>query len=332
MEIEAKLIEQISRFVAFVHYNDGRHFGYISFRDSAGFLGREEEYKTRIAEEARKELDIKSWSESWIGTGKIANCVKRAMNKSDNLVNKYSRIKFLNQLDPKHSDYRQEAERVLYDVYRSPLCDEATAFAEAVETFGAKYDTIAFLFYIKDDSRFLPISPEHFDKSFCCLGIDLKTSRCCSWDNYQSFVSYIQEIREVMQDMLPILGTVRLIDAHSFVWIIQQNRFISWLPDNSWNVQIEQAAEEYIQKKITGSGGRRTITTNAFVRSANVVKETRKRANGVCQYCNQPAPFLDKKGTPYLEVHHIVWLSLGGEDSTYGCALPKLSHKNARFR
>ena len=315
MMIDTKLIEQIFRFVAFIHDKDG-HSGYISFRDSAGFLGREEDYKSRIAEEARKELDFKNWNESWIGTGKIANCVKRAMNKSDNLVNMYSRIKFLNQLNPEHSDYRQEAERVLYDVYRSPLCDEATAFTEAVETFGAKYDTIAFLFYIKDDSRFLPISPEHFDKSFCCLGIDFKTSHRCSWDNYQSFVSYIQEIRDVMQDTLPILGTVRLIDAHSFVWIIQQNRFISWPLDSKRNAEIEQAAEEYIQKKITGSGGRRTLTTNAFVRSANVVKETRKRANGVCQYCNQPAPFNDKNGVPYLEVHHVVWLSRGGEDST----------------
>ena len=47
-----------------------------------------------------------------------------------------------------------------------------------------------------------------------------------------------------------------------------------------------------------------------------MVKETRKRANGICQFCNQPAPFIDKKGNPYLEVHHIVWLSHGGEDST----------------
>lgn len=36
-----------------------------------------------------------------------------------------------------------------------------TAFANAVDVFGAKYDTIAFLFFIKVDSRFLPISAGH---------------------------------------------------------------------------------------------------------------------------------------------------------------------------
>ena len=28
-----------------------------------------------------------------------------------------------------------------------------------------------------------------------------------------------------------------------------------------------------------------------------------------------PAPFSDKNGEPYLESHHVEWLSKGGEDS-----------------
>ena len=47
-----------------------------------------------------------------------------------------------------------------------------------------------------------------------------------------------------------------------------------------------------------------------------MVRETKKRAHGICQYCKQPAPFTDTKGNPYLEVHHLVWLSRGGDDST----------------
>ncbi len=35
---------------------------------------------------------------------------------------------------------------------------------------------------------------------------------------------------------------------------------------------------------------------------------------GVCQLCNQPAPFSTRNGEPYLETHHIHWLSKGGED------------------
>ncbi|MDE5908257.1 MAG: HNH endonuclease [Lachnospiraceae bacterium] len=119
-----------------------------------------------------------------------------------------------------------------------------------------------------------------------------------------------------MEDLLPMQGMPRLIDAHSFVWVIQEDRFINWVPDPERSVQIEQTVEEYIQGVISGSGGRRSVTSSTFVRSAEVVKETRRRANGICQLCNQPAPFIDKKGNPYLEVHHIIWLSRGGEDNT----------------
>ena len=314
MTIDANLIEIISRFISFVHYKDNRS-GFISFRDSTGFLGREEDYKSRIAEDARKELNFSCWNESWIGTGKIADSARRAMNKSGNLVNMHSRLNFSNRLDPTHPDYRQEAERVLYDIYRNPLCDEATAFSKAKDTFGGTYSVIAFLFYIKDDSRFLPISPTHFDKSFHMLEIEFTTSHCCSWENYQGYISIIREIREVMQDMLPMIGTPRLIDAHSFMWIIQQERFSKWNPDDEHCAEIEQVAEDYIQSAISGSGSRRVLVSNAFVRSAGVVKETRKRANGICQYCKQPAPFFDKNGNPYLEVHHVIWLSRGGKDS-----------------
>ena len=309
------LADKLSRFIYFVQQVDGKS-GDISFRDRTGFLGREEDDKARIAEEARRELKCHCWNESWIGTGKIAECACGAMNKAFNLVNKNQQIDFKNRLDPNNAKYRNDAEQVLYDIYRNPVCSEAVAFKNAIEVFGAKYDTIAFLFFIKDDTRFLPISTGHFDKGFAYLAIDYRTSFRCSWENYQGFIKIIREIRNVMEDMLPMQGVPRLIDAHSFVWVIQEDRFLNWEPETEQSIMIEQTTEKYIYSVVSGSGGCRSVTSNAFVRSAEVVKETRKRANGVCQYCNQPAPFLDKKGKPYLEVHHVVWLSRGGEDST----------------
>ena len=61
-----------------------------------------------------------------------------------------------------------------------------------------------------------------------------------------------------------------------------------------------------MQCVVFGAGGRKKTISSVFVRSTEVVKETRKRANGICQYCKQPAPFIDKNGNPYLEVHHKV--------------------------
>ena len=58
------------------------------------------------------------------------------------------------------------------------------------------------------------------------------------------------------------------------------------------------------------------VTSYVYDRSADIIAEALIRANGGCEKCNSPAPFIRKKdGTPYLEVHHIVSLSNGGDDS-----------------
>jgi len=46
-----------------------------------------------------------------------------------------------------------------------------------------------------------------------------------------------------------------------------------------------------------------------------MVKEFALRhADGVCQGCNQEAPFVDESGEPFLEVHHLHRRSDGGAD------------------
>jgi hypothetical protein len=55
--------------------------------------------------------------------------------------------------------------------------------------------------------------------------------------------------------------------------------------------------------------------TGDKIRDKNVVIKVRKRSQGVCELCNRNAPFKDQLGNPYLEVHHVVWISRGGEDT-----------------
>ena len=61
--------------------------------------------------------------------------------------------------------------------------------------------------------------------------------------------------------------------------------------------------------------GRQRSETQQFVRDPHVAEFAKRRSSGRCQLCKSPAPFVDKSGTPYLETHHIVWLSRGGQDS-----------------
>lgn len=57
-------------------------------------------------------------------------------------------------------------------------------------------------------------------------------------------------------------------------------------------------------------------TTKSYFRDSYVSKYAKRRADGICQLCNKPAPFIDNDGNPFLETHHIIWLADGGADST----------------
>lgn len=59
----------------------------------------------------------------------------------------------------------------------------------------------------------------------------------------------------------------------------------------------------------------RETTAITYVRDEYVAEYARRRANGICDLCGQPAPFLDRAGQPHLESHHVVWLARGGDDS-----------------
>lgn len=58
------------------------------------------------------------------------------------------------------------------------------------------------------------------------------------------------------------------------------------------------------------------VRSTAFARNPDVIAEVLVRAKGHCESCKQPAPFTRKSDqSPYLEVHHQVRLTDGGEDT-----------------
>jgi len=63
------------------------------------------------------------------------------------------------------------------------------------------------------------------------------------------------------------------------------------------------------------------VVSVAYKRNPDVIVEVLKRANGICEHCKKPAPFLRAKdGSPYLEIHHWTHLSEGGEDTIENAA------------
>lgn len=75
------------------------------------------------------------------------------------------------------------------------------------------------------------------------------------------------------------------------------------------------ALEKAARANSTDKPGNRKISSTETVRDPYVSEYAKRLAAGKCELCRQPAPFKDKKGKPYLETHHIIWLSKGGADS-----------------
>lgn len=69
-----------------------------------------------------------------------------------------------------------------------------------------------------------------------------------------------------------------------------------------------------------------------FERDESVKAWVLNNARGICEGCVNPAPFIDIKGSSFLEVHHVLWLSQGGSDKISNVvALCPNCHRRAHY-
>lgn len=70
-----------------------------------------------------------------------------------------------------------------------------------------------------------------------------------------------------------------------------------------------------------------------YQRNADVIAERLHMAQGRCELCHKPAPFLRKKNdAPFLEVHHVILLSENGDDTVENTrALCPNCHRDVHF-
>ncbi len=82
--------------------------------------------------------------------------------------------------------------------------------------------------------------------------------------------------------------------------------------------QAKKSSDESLWKKVQSAPrtcGVRHVISKQYDRNQDVVEFVKRRANGFCQLCKNAAPFSKKDGEPFLESHHIQWLSQGGDDA-----------------
>lgn len=449
------LKKKADEFSKYIHDKD-KSDNKIDFSNPNSILA-EELYKEELFKRSQRALGINSWDRTWIDSGKIfARLLPVVLDKDNNLINNYNnKIDFNNHFRKGNEKYDPRSERVVFDVFKGN--NERQAFEDAKKVFGGKYPTIGYLFFLKDDTRFLPLSPENFEKSFRELNIQIKLQNNCTWENYNQFIQIINCIRKLMPSLMDLEHEPTLLEAHSFVWIIGRPEFTSWIKGQEYqkNKDLEkqrrkQEAEErelriarqralnladfsdselsklasklkslevyntlkgaatiidfsskpplsmdiiYKDSELEGdtepihilltdaarknfyfsqetvdllladdkgtantvdsvgskemvkipdseeeqykqatvlsveqleivakeheanAPEKREVTTNQYKRNPYIAELAKRQANGICQLCGEKAPFITADGKPYLETHHIRWLSEGGSDT-----------------
>jgi predicted restriction endonuclease len=222
-QIDPYLFElQFTAFKKFVEEKNGVVF--TSFA-SHPYTEEQEGYKYEIHRSAREALAFQAWKKSDIGNGEIITAVIESIEvPNSNLVQWQPRYgEEARPHQPLYAAQKEQTEKkrieaCLFKFFNEQLDEES--FAELVNIFGKKYPLIAYLFFLKDRSKYLPIAPTFFDKAFSYLGAEFKTSHQCSWDNYTIFVGLIGELKTMLAETLRT--EVTLLDAHSFAWMLAE--------------------------------------------------------------------------------------------------------------
>jgi hypothetical protein len=227
-----------ARFQSLIAANDNGH-AFTNFHE--GVAGVWESYKGRLRQHAITVLSADTWEEAAIGSGKILQHVvdaveidDRRQNLKNNLVEWPNRYGHANRehrllLDVAANTKRRiELEQLLFDLFRGDAHDGST-FELLAGLEGATYPLLAYLYFLKDMDRYMPIRPTTFDSAFKELGVDLVTVRQRSWTNYQQYNAALGAVQAALAAR-PGLSPSRLVDAHSFCWMLCR------LPQNAADV------------------------------------------------------------------------------------------------
>jgi len=178
------------------------------FRNHA-LIVKYENYKYDILREAKNKLISNTWKETDLGTGRILDCVNNSIN-----ININNLINWRKKDDFEKLKVNRGNEELLFNFFKSKISDEI-AFNK-FHGIGLSYQLIAYLFFVKNSQKYMPLSQEKVDKIFDSLGIEFKTSYNCSWENYLGYNEIIKQFRGYLSQRF---NNVSLLDTHSFLWI-----------------------------------------------------------------------------------------------------------------
>ena len=200
----------------------------VSF--GTGFWESEEGYKRDILDCARKELQLENWGiNNKFIVKSVCNAiynVKGADDKQQNLVSKESQ---LNVMEAFLKNDKRVAEVATWfrALYQGGNIAEASVFEGIARLLIEEkvYDAMsvtAYLFFIKDPHKYMPVRKNGYRERLPKLDISAECVKTCTWNNYQFLLSQMKTMQGYLKEYFP---NAELIDAQSFLWMM-------WLVDS----------------------------------------------------------------------------------------------------
>ena len=270
-----------------------------------------EGYKEPLRRKALGRLSAQSWQHNSVGRGDILNCLISAIeippegtDESNNLVRWRNEYGHRNRshyalLDAKaDAVLRSQIESWGFNFYRGGE-EPSVAFDQIRSIVGSRYDLLAYMFFLRDSQLFMPIGSTTFDKAFQSLEMDVKTAWKCSWTNYQDYLRALNEIRVALGEVSGLLD-VRLLDAHSFCWLLVRPemerpdvRFVASAKGKASNAKFYDSMEKSIYEMVETTMGTVRSSNGQLVMLTKKVKELWMSKTGLDAYVRA---LLEKQG------------------------------------
>jgi len=114
--------------------------------------------------------------------------------------------------------------------------------------------------------------------------------------------------RGVKQQIVKVLEKLEVLNTETFKATTEEE---------SLNQRVKLIREKFVLGAPQGQSKPSVINTRKIVyyRDPLVKAWVLENAKGMCECCNEKAPFIMENGHPFLEIHHIKPLSEGGSDT-----------------
>ena len=175
-----------------------------------------------------------------------------------------------------------------------------------------------FLGLSQPDQYYIYKSTE-FSKAINYFEFRKRLSDITAGGKYVYYYEFSQAIRKAMVNVG--LPNIDYIDVQTFVY---RDDWYTEVPENEllaeYTSQVDKnltETQDILLQRILNSTPRppKIARSTYYYRDPNLSALVKKLADGLCDLCCEPAPFLDQNGMPYLECHHIEPRSQNGKDA-----------------